>query len=201
MVFINQYCIIRNRSIEWNGASFFKSSAKSLDTFLDEAYDHLKIGYPKFYKMDLQAKLGLIGSEVLLRATPLKEVYQPEDVALIIANASSSTDTDEAYLTSVESVASPSLFVYTLPNITAGEICIRQKIKGENTFFVMPAFDSEVLGEYTQNILEEGLAKACITGWVDVLDEEHELFFYLAEPTKNENSILHTAENIQKIYH
>src|SRR6185503_17555551 len=95
-------------------------SGISLDDFLLKAYDWVQLMYPKYYKMDRLSKLGLLASEILL-----KEYKRDASTAVVLSNAHSSLDTDLRFWESAKTQASPSLFVYTLPNIVAGEICIR----------------------------------------------------------------------------
>ena len=94
--------------------------------------------------MDNLSKLGWLASEVLLKNSFDKENYQPEEIGIVLANANSSLDKDIKYWESVQDMASPSLFVYTLPNIVIGEICIRNHFKGENALYIprnlMPHF-------------------------------------------------------------
>src|ERR1700754_4127986 len=95
------------------------------DTGLSERllslYRSLKLDYPKFYKMDQLSKLGWLASEVLLKDNPILGTMQPEDIGIVLTNANSSLDTDIKYLDTVADIASPAVFVYTLPNIMIGE--------------------------------------------------------------------------------
>jgi hypothetical protein len=100
----------------------------------------------------------------------------------------------------MKTMASPALFVYTLPNIVAGEICIRNKIKGENAFFVWPRFEVEQMHDYVEMVMATPNTQACIAGWVDVMGSQHEVFLYLAEKMKRENAIEHTTGQLQKLY-
>src|SRR5450432_825180 len=134
MNFINQYCHIQKRLLIRQGKIIFTSASGTLDDFLEEAFNCLSLSYSKFYKMDRLSKLGFLASEMLLKDSPLLPRYAPDEVALVLSNASSSLDTDIRFAESIKTIPSPALFVYTLPNIVAGEICIRQGITGENAF-------------------------------------------------------------------
>ena len=131
---IVSYCRIRENEILRDDRVILSLPEISLDDFLLKAYEQLDINYAKFYKMDRMCKLGLLGSEVLLSG--ISKSLESESTSVILSNSSSSLDTDFRYWDSVKNVASPSLFVYTLPNIVAGEICIRNGFKGETNFFV-----------------------------------------------------------------
>jgi hypothetical protein len=200
MNFITRYIHIRNRSLIRQGGVIYKNTAGSLGIFLDSAFEALSISYPKFYKMDQSSKLGFLGTEILLNDLVLREIYRPEQVALVLANAHASLDTDIRYFESTKTIASPALFVYTLPNIVAGEICIRQEIKGENAFFVWPLFDAAQMYSYVEIVLASEKTQACVAGWIDVMRDQHDVFLYLAEKKKKGNALEHSAIQLQKLY-
>jgi hypothetical protein len=149
--------------------------------FLLSAYQHFGFQYPKFYKMDLLSKLGWLACELLLKEGFEPGNYQPEDIAVVLSNSNASLDTDYRYMETVKEVPSPAVFVYTLPNIMIGEICIRHKFKGENAFFVFDSFDAGFIHQYVRDLMENGTARACICGWVDVLGPEYKAVLYLVE--------------------
>ncbi|MBX2965378.1 MAG: hypothetical protein KF845_04470 [Cyclobacteriaceae bacterium] len=196
---ITTYCHIRNKTILLKGETIFSNKQSLLGDFLINAYDFLKPNYPKFYKMDNLSKLGFLAAEVLLRDKTIKD-YPTDAVAVVLSNATASLDTDYRFQQSAENVASPALFVYTLANIVAGEICIRHNITGENAFFVTPAFDAELLHLYTNSLLAQDDIHACLTGWVNVLDEQHDVFLYLTEKQHHNTGIEHTASALTKLY-
>jgi len=200
MIFINQYCHIQNRSLISQGKKIFTSASSTLDDFMEEAFRYLSLSYPKFYKMDRLSKLGFLASEMLVKNTPLLPRYAPDQVALVLSNAASSLDTDLRFAGSMKTIPSPALFVYTLPNIVAGEICIRQKITGENAFFVFPEFDAEQIADYVTQLMISEKTRACIGGWIDVMGDHHDVFLYLIEKERGANGVEHTAEQLHKIY-
>lgn len=189
-----------------NGTLLFSGEGKALDLFLDEAYAFLKIDYPKFYKMDNLSKLGFLAAESLLINRKLSAEYPPDLVSIVLSNAHSSLDTDLRFLESTQNIASPALFVYTLPNIVAGEICIRHKIKGENAFFISPSFDPDLFHDYVTMIMATSIPdpqsetpRACIAGWVDVMGTQHDVFLYLLE--KNKAPLVeHSPANLKELY-
>jgi hypothetical protein len=129
----------------------------------------------------------------------LKEKFQSEEIGIIFSNANSSLDTDIKYEASIATAASPSLFVYTLPNVLIGEICIRHHIKGEAACFVFDIFDAMFQCNYVHSLLETGKVKTCISGWADYYSGKAEAFFYLAE-TGKENSVIHNSLNVNKFF-
>ncbi len=174
-------CKISNRVISKNGVDLFTRQDGNLNDFLISAYEHFRLNYPKFYKMDNLCRLGLLAAEILLRDSFKKENYRPEEVGIVLANSHSSLDTDLKYYETTRGFASPSLFVYTLPNIVMGEICIRHKFKGENALFIQRKFNPEFIQEYVRDLLNNNILQACICGWVDLFAERHEAILYLIE--------------------
>jgi 3-oxoacyl-(acyl-carrier-protein) synthase len=200
MIFITRHTHIRNRSLFKQGEMLCRDLRGTFNDFLDTAFDLLDAKYPKFHKMDASSKLGFLASEMLLKDVDLLQEYKPSQVALVLSNAHGSLDTDIRYFESTRTMASPGLFVYTLPNIVAGEICIRNGIKGENAFFVTPSFDIQQMHQYVESAMDSGLTQACIAGWIDVMASHHDVFLYLAEKKDRGNALQHSAVQLQKLY-
>jgi hypothetical protein len=176
---------IHNNGIYKNGEQLWEAAPElELNDFLRAGYDRFSGQYPKFHKMDPLSKLGWLGAEVLLQGADLLSRHTPDQVGLVLANRSASLDTDLRYYDSVSDIPSPALFVYTLPNIVIGEICIRHGFKGENAFFTSERFDREMMMHYTQQLLDENALSACIMGWVEVMGQQYEVKLELIEKVK-----------------
>ena len=133
--------------------------------------------YPKFYKMDGLSRLGFIASELLLQA----ENGQCSMVngqcsmvnasrAIVLFNQSSSIAADKKYLETIaddDFFPSPSIFVYTLPNIVTGEIAMRNGYHGETSFFILPERNEEIMQQIIKSTFQDKAVKSLITGWVD----------------------------------
>ena len=78
------------------------------------------------------------------------------------------------------------MFVYTLPNITIGELAIKHKITGENAFFVSEQFDADLLVNYTETLMQS-TTEAAIVGWVEVDGSNFEAFIFLVQNVENIN--------------
>jgi hypothetical protein len=191
--------VIDNNVVYKNGQSLFEQKKIGLPEFLLSAYHHFELAYPKFYKMDTVSKSGLLAAELLLKDFTLAD-YKAEDVGIVLSNANSSLDTDIKYLDTVKEMASPALFVYTLPNIVIGEIAIRHKLKGENAFFICEKFDAAFIQQYVSNLFNNNILQVCICGWVEALGEAYKTVLFLVEKDKQGTSIPFTTENINKIY-
>lgn len=153
--------------------------AGDFHSFIREKYKALGLNDMKFYKMDDMSKLGYIASHLLLGGLS----FSPEDMAVILQNRSASLDSDLKHLRNITEGpgASPAVFVYTLPNVASGEISIRHKIKGDNTFFISSSYDKEGMEEYARMVLASSKAKYCIVGWLEYLGGEYDADFELIE--------------------
>jgi hypothetical protein len=79
-----------------------------------------------------------------------------------------------------------------------GEICIRNKFKGENAFFISESFDARFIETYVRDLMETGNARACICGWVEVLGDSYTAALFLIE--KKITTLPFTAENMNSLY-
>jgi len=199
-IYITASCRISDHVVCKNEAQVFENKDASLLDFLFSVYHHFGINYPKFYKMDNLSKLGWLASEILLKGSFREKVYEPETIGVVLANTNSSLDTDMKYYETVKDIASPALFVYTLPNTVIGEICIRQHFKGENAFFIFDEFDAGFIEKYVCNLINNNLLEACVCGWVELLGEHYKTVLFLVEKANETAGILFTKENIIKIY-
>ena len=163
--------------VESQGTAIVNSPETDFAPFIREAYKHLGENNMKFYKMDNLCKLGYVAAGYLLKDTN----YRPEEVGIILANASASLDTDCRHQAIInkkgDKAASPAVFVYTLPNVVLGEICIRHKIQGENTFFVCQQSDVASLEDYARIVMAKGKLRTCIIGWCELLDGHYQAEF------------------------
>ncbi len=208
---ITGWCVIRN------GKTFRKTGMEPIPENFVNFADAIKalyrkegIAYPKFFKMDHLSKLGFLCAELALRGSRVPGSYREEDVGVVISNSSSSLDTDLAYFDTIKEKSSyfpsPSVFVYTLPNILIGELCIRHRIKGENAFHISPEFEPEILEETVTEMIGSGRIKAAVCGWVEKLREDYEALILIVEQEEavvradEDEETAFTAENIRKIY-
>jgi hypothetical protein len=157
--------------------------------------------------MDSLSKLGWLAAEILLKEDFRPGRYRPEEIGIALANANSSLDTDLKYYETVKEIPSPALFVYTLPNIMIGEICIRNNFKGESAFFISPEFDAGFMERTVNYLLDNNILQACICGWVDLLGETYKAVLYLVEKENGGRSkdrgpggLSFTEANIYKIF-
>lgn len=145
---------------------------------LTALYKQLIGGYPKFYKMDLLSRLGFVATELLLQAEGKPRFEgKVEGRAVVLFNRSSSIEADRRYAATTADAntyyPSPSIFVYTLPNIVAGEIAIRNGYQGETSFYVMPEKDENMMQTILEATFTDAKMTSAISGWLDAEDENH----------------------------
>lgn len=143
-------------------------------SLLTSLYKQMIGNYPKFYKMDGLSRLGFVASEILLNA---EKGETDKERAIIFFNHTSSIVSDRNYKESINDkdnyFPSPSIFVYTLPNIVTGEIAIRNHFHGETSFFILPDKDEKMMEEILQASCRDAQSKSFLTGWIDYEDERH----------------------------
>jgi len=197
--YIQSYITIQNNEIVLNGTFVFKIEPTNFADFSKQAYRNFDIQYPKFFKMDALSKLAFLGAELLL--SPITSSEQENNIALVLANKSSSLDTDVKYQESISDkenyYPSPAVFVYTLPNICLGEISIRHQLKSENSFFIFDVFNTEFMSNYSNILLNSDKADTVLCGWVEFFNDDYNAF--LCTISKEENT-KYTNETINTLY-
>lgn len=159
----------------WEGKKELEEQeGKEHHSLLTTLYKQMIGNYPKFYKMDGLSRLGFVASEILLNA---EKGETDKERAIIFFNHSSSIASDRNYKESINDknnyFPSPSIFVYTLPNIVTGEIAIRNHFHGETSFFILPDKDERLMEEILQASCRDAQSKSFLTGWIDYEDERH----------------------------
>ncbi len=157
-------------------------------SLLTALYKQIMGNYPKYYKMDGLCRLGFIASELLLKAERDEGSFT-EDInktrAIVFFNRSSSIASDKKYLASIAEkdnyFPSPSVFVYTLPNIVTGEIAIRNGYHGETSFYILPHKNELLMQDIIETTFMDEQTTSVLTGWLDYEDSEHfEADLYIA---------------------
>lgn len=152
---------------------------------LKEVYCTAIGNYPKFYKMDILSQLGFVASELLLMAEGKERFVACDDRATILFGRNSSICADIDYQETISNVEeffpSPSLFVYTLPNIVTGEIALRNKYHGETSYMLV---DNIMLAEEQIEIILQTSVhlKSALCGWIDAKsDDDFEAKIWIVE--------------------
>lgn len=197
--YIKSSVSIKKHKIVLDETEVFSSATDGFSAFSKEAYKNFEINYPKFFKMDNLSKLAFLGADLLLKKQGLNTT--DNDIALILANKSSSLDTDATYQETIVDkenyFPSPAVFVYTLPNICIGEISIKHKLYAENSFFIFEDFNPKFLKEYSEFLIQSKKTTQVLWGWVEYFKEDYQATMYLIS---KEGKQVHSLENITKIY-
>jgi len=160
--FDGKFLFLNNKSIEIQQFG---------ENILTNIYKTAGISYPKFFKMDNMSKAGFLVSELMLRESGIDFETQKEDFAIALFNRSSSSDDDLSYYQSIKDVTnyypSPSVFVYTLPNIVAGEIAIRNKFLGETSFYVTEDISAKTIIRQVNAIMQSKSVNYVLCGWAE----------------------------------
>jgi hypothetical protein len=197
---ITRYCSIKPPVLLFNGSIVLEQQSSGFAEFPKSAYRRLCIPYPKFFKMDNLSKLAFLSTEILLKDMVIPSFYPSEKIGMILFNASSSLETDEKHQESISDrrnyFPSPSVFVYTLPNIMTGEIAIRHKIKGENAVFIAEKPDARAIFQLVSELFSNSRVSCCITGWVEAYHEKVLSCLMLVENDEVAKSVSGHRENI-----
>lgn len=202
---IQSYCHIKDNRVFRNGELFLEEKASaSMGSFLKKIYNSLNLKYPKFYKMDKISKLGFLAAELVLEKHPNVK-FDPSETGVVLSNSQSTLVTDTAHQQTINHAEnyfpSPSIFVYTLPNIMIGEISIHHKLRGENAFFIFEHFNAEFVSEYINLLFGHEKIKACLGGWVDQSENQYEAFLYYAELADEQVKFMeHNDKQVKQLY-
>lgn len=165
------------KSVSIDGCIISITSENESENLLTSIYKQKIGGYPKYYKMDGLCRLGFVASELLLQAEGEERFVECDDRAIVLFNRSSSISSDKKYLESIQDkdnyFPSPSVFVYTLPNIVTGEIAIRNHYHGETSFYILPQEDVVQMREILETTFMDRNTKSVLTGWIDYVDDSH----------------------------
>lgn len=196
---IASYSAITIQGIHKDGALIHENRhPEDFHTFARKAYRELDIQYPRFFKMDELCKLAFLAAEVL---SGQERRWEGPDTALVLGNRNSSLASDLKHQQAIRDrnnyFPSPAVFVYTLSNIMLGELCIRHKITGENSCFMMDRMDDVFLYRYVRELFTTAPYQSCVTGWVDYTASGFAAYLYWVRrqtgqkiknmPTFNEN--------------
>lgn len=156
-----------------NDSTFFSDKSADFGTFIREAFKSRGENNMKFYKMDDLCKLGYVAAAWLLDGIEFGE----EECGMVLSGKYGCLDTDMKHQQIIDkegdAASSPAVFVYTLPNVVAGEISIRHHIKGENAWFWSDDRTMSDLKHYASLMAGASDLRYCIIGHLDFLNGEY----------------------------
>ncbi|MCX6333608.1 MAG: 3-oxoacyl-ACP synthase [Bacteroidia bacterium] len=203
---IASYCSIRGNKVILDDKLLYKGPEDHFSDFASGVYKHFSVSYPKFHKMDNLGKLGFLAAEILLKGRDIINKYPADKTGIMLMNSSSSLDTDRNHQRTISNsndyFPSPAVFVYTLPNVVIGEICIRHKFYGEGNFFIMEKFNPSFMVNYISQLFDNDIVDCCITGWVEIDGDNFESVLFLIEKSSRTETGIANFEpaTIESIY-
>lgn len=131
--------------------------------------------YPKFFKMDLPCRLGFVAAELLL-AREADRFTPRDDRAIVVFSRSGSLVSDRRFSDTIRPGSffpSPSVFVYTLPNIVTGELAIRHKYLGETASYLLLSPSAAVVDDIVAATFLDPHTHSAVVAWIDCADDSH----------------------------
>jgi len=194
-LFIQGYLQWKDRDLWLNNEHRFRSAETEMLSVCTDLYRQSGIAYPKFFKMDLLSKAAFLAATLLLPET----VNENKDkVAVVLSSCSGCLDVDHKFEESRATLASPGLFVYTLPNIMLGEICIAKGFKGEQMCTLQPAPDAEWLDFYVSDLMRRRGSEAVLCGHVEAT--EHGIETAMTWVTRQPSTLPFTPGTLETIF-
>lgn len=166
------------------------SDTDNIITYLYKSYMN---DYPKFYKMDKLARLGFVAAQMLIIKEMKTDEQHENERAVMLFNHSSSICADLCFLESIKDKVhffpSPSAFIYTLPNVVAGEIAIKNHYHGETGFFVLDSKNMQLIYDVVLSSMSNADMESVIFGWVNYEDENNfEADLFLSKLIRDTNN-------------
>lgn len=169
-----EHCVRINSNEIWIDGEKIQTESTGRK-LLKELYKTYINDYPRFFKMDILTRLTFVASELLLKTEGQTE--EPgEKRAIVLFSRSASAVADKQYYATIKDdedcYPSPSVFLYTMPNLTTGEIAIRNHYTGETSFYILDNKDEALMADIIQSTFMDKGVESVIAGWVDSPDEE-----------------------------
>ena len=168
--------------------------------FVTAVYRECGFNCQRFYKMDELSKACFIAAELTIRSSRVE--IDGNDAGVVFFNRDSSIVTDRNFEKTISGEGnffpSPSLFVYTLPNILTGEICIHNGFKGESAFYVLDAPDAKYIADIVGDMLAYNGVVVC--GWSDMVDGKiRAAAFVAARGSRPEGSVALDEDGVRSV--
>lgn len=173
--------VIGDGGVKVDGEVVFADENADYHVFIRDAFKAGGGQNMKFYKMDDFCKLAYVAADRLLEGIDFGE----EECGMVLSGRYGCLDTDMKHQQVIDSEgdagASPAVFVYTLPNVAAGEVSIRHHVKGENTWFWSDDRQMRDIRQYAGMMMAAQDLKYCIIGYFDCIAGKYEAVFKLLE--------------------
>lgn len=144
---------------------------------LTAIYKEMIGDYSKYYKMDHLSRLAFVATELLLQREGDNRPRDIDSLPIVFFSRAGSVKTDAEYISTIKNAdefyPSPSLFVYTLPNISVGEVAIRNKFRGETLFVMLDRKDAGIIDSVNRAMLCDANSRSLLSGWIDYIDDDN----------------------------
>jgi hypothetical protein len=181
-LYIHHYLQWHNDTVSRDGIALYQAAEKDPQQIPADIYRQMGLSYAKFFKMDLLSRVAFLASELVI---PQPVTENKDHIATILSTTSGCLDVDKKFEESRQTLASPALFVYTLPNIMLGEICIRNGFKGEQMCTIADGPDASWFDFYAYDLLQYRGTEACLCGYAEATEHKIEaaMFWVSKVPT------------------
>jgi hypothetical protein len=196
-LYIAHYLQWTNGRIYLDGRLHIETAPSLIGEIPLKVYEQAGVSYPKFFKMDLLSKVAFMSAELL---SPFPPALNKEKTATVLSTASGCIEVDKKFEESRQTLASPALFVYTLPNIMLGEICIRHGFKGEQLCTVEEQPNMDFLQVYVSDLFQNRGTAACLCGHVNATGTGIEAVMIWVNPEASGVALPFTSEHLKKIF-
>jgi len=197
-LYINHHIHWRQNKIFRDGRLLHEVKETALPEIAEVVYKREQISYPKFFKMDLLSRVAFLATELL---NPDYSSIEKEKIAVVLSTYSGCLEVDKKFEESRKDFASPALFVYTLPNIMLGEICIRNGFKGEQMCRVEEQFNPDWFVFYVSDLLNNRETDACLFGHVEAIISKIEVdLFWVSKTGGRAKEMAFNKENLMRIF-
>lgn len=195
-MYIQHYIQWQQQEIRRDGQLLMITEEKDSNSISTAIYQQSGIAYPKFFKMDLLSRVAFLATELLLPAAIAEDKSK---IATVLGTSSGCLEVDKKFDESRHNLASPALFVYTLPNIMLGEIDIRHGFKGEQMCTASEKPDPAWLAFYVSDLLQRRDTQACLCGHVEAAAGT--IAATLLWVSKEETSLSFDLPNLKSIFY
>lgn len=139
---------------------------------LSEMYRSIfKQPYPKFHKMDLLCKVSLLCVRKLMNETGTDTLGQTDILAFTKDGCLVSDMAHAGMITEGERLASPAVFVYTLPNILTGELAIYLHSLGATELYCVDSLQSDMIDKTVKMRMKTTKCDTMLVITANALDE------------------------------
>lgn len=197
-LYINNYIQWNQHGLRLNGNILPSPVGQDTHERALSLYQQSGISYAKFFKMDILSRVAFLCAEL---TGPYPEDADRTKIATVVSTGSGCISVDKKFEESRKTLASPALFVYTLPNIMLGEICIRHGFKGEQICTIEAHAHTEMTWFQVTDLLSNRGTTACLCGHVEATDNDiNATLMWVSKKQEQAHALAFSTENLKRIF-